>query len=202
MIDSEGRELLTPASILVRQARNRYQEAVVGSRPYSHPMALPREVQNDIERTLRAFGISSAVRFRLPEGGYSISHPFDQLNIQGTDDFAIVDFGSFWVSDHFDMPAYYTYTLKGDANLTEADLAFSPADGHSFVQPKPELLIPIDIWGDGEKGEAQDNLELQARAAADAIGLNGDRKLAVNLYHKFLDPVDVKFKSCRVNSPG
>ncbi|MBF0547945.1 MAG: hypothetical protein HQM08_26145 [Candidatus Riflebacteria bacterium] len=94
--DKAGRELLAPASILVRQARNRYQEKIVGNdRLFSDPMTLPREVQFAIERTLRVFGISSTIQFRRPEGGYGNPRPFDQLNIQGTDDFAIIDFRSF-----------------------------------------------------------------------------------------------------------
>lgn len=181
----------TPAGVVIRQVANRHGETSVGTdREFEDPAVLPREHQLEVELTLRQFGVTSAIH--LFPGMYNLKFEVDQMNLQGTEDGSVIDYGSFRVRSHFDRPIYYTYDIHGNANITEADVAV-PVDSPHFIQPNPALAIPTQMWGNWAAHGEQDNPDVWSRHFADAWRQGRvTRREAEQHFRNFMKPVDEK----------
>ncbi len=88
-----------------------------------------------IETVLRRYGITSA-------GAYQ-HEPYDALNIQGTKDGALLDFGGFLAMPWFEKPAYhFDHTPDVEPRVKPM---LKP--GGRFVQPDEAHRVPFDVWG-------------------------------------------------------
>jgi hypothetical protein len=178
------------AGMVLRRAHVRFTKGVIGDRQREDPVVLPNELQLEIELALRRFGLSSAID--LHPGQYSVHQYGDQLNIQGTAEGAVIDLDGFRVKAHFDRPIYYTYDSKGNANVSDADIAMKPDDPR-FVQPDPQVSIPIELWGNTVRGDMQDNPFIWSEELS--AGLAGGWATPADVrqhLHNLLDPIDEK----------
>jgi hypothetical protein len=87
-----------------------------------------------IEELLREYGITST--------GDGASEKKEKVNIQISNDKALIDFGAYLVRDHFSVELRH----YGDHTLLA-----SPSSPH-FVQPDPHLKVPASVWGSSETG--------------------------------------------------
>jgi len=118
----------SPAGIIVRQAHTRFR----GNYPYS---LFDDDHSLFVENTLRRYGITSAGAYRSPQS-------LDRINVQGTREGAVIDFGAFLTVEKFTQRAQHFY---GGVDLINPQ---SP----TAVQPDPQVRIPLEIWGTTESG--------------------------------------------------
>ena len=118
------------AGAILRQAHRRFP---------SQASLFPTELTLNIERVLRRYGITSAGAYRTNERSY------DRMNIQGTADGAVIDFGAFLAVAQFDRPISTFLPSKLRIHQTDSQ----------FVQPDPTIRVPLREWGVPE-GHAQD----------------------------------------------
>lgn len=180
------------AGLLMRQAHVRYHEGKIGHRELEDPVVLPNKTQLEIELALRQFGITSAIPLKAGVN-YSVTRDSDQLNIQGAQDKSVVDFGGFRVQTEFHKPIVYSYSAEGHANVSDADTALAP-DQRGFVsKPNPELLLPLNMWGNSVRGDHNDNPLVWSEELAHAVmeGRAG-REAAESHFQNFIGPVKKK----------
>ena len=184
-----------PAGMVLRRAHVRHHESVIGDRQREDPVVLPKKLQLEIELALRNYGITSTID--LVPGQYHVTKYGDQLNIQGDSNGAVVDFAGFRIKEHFNRPIYYTYDARGNAMVSDADIAMNPSD-KTFVQPNPQRMIPFNIWGNSVRQNMQDNPFVWSEELAQnlAIGIAKPSDALVH-YHNLLDPVDQKLKHAK-----
>lgn len=176
-----------PAGMILRRAHTRHHVGVIGEREREDPVVLPNETQLEIELALRKYGITSTID--LYPGRYKNKLAGDQLNIQGDNNGAVVDFAGFRIKSHFERPIYYTYDSSGNAVVSERDVAVWPKDSR-FVQPQSSIRIPLKLWGT-ESGQENDNPFLWSEELAESLGRGeAQPKDALTHWHNMMDPVD------------
>ena len=181
-----------PAGMVLRRAHIRHHESVIGQRQREDPVVLPKKLQLEIELALRKYGITSTID--LVPGQYHVTKFGDQLNIQGDSNGAVVDFAGFRIKEHFDRPIYYTYDARGNAAVSDADIAVALGDPR-FIQPSPKLMIPFHLWGNTVRQDMEDNpfIWSEELALSLASGFAQPRDALIH-YNNLLDPVDAKLK--------
>jgi len=120
---------------------------------------LPRELQLKIELLLRRYGLTSSIKH----------NKMDLINLQGADNGAVIDFGSFLVEEKFNYPIAYFYDSSGNASSTEKIMA---PDDKRFVQPDVHSHVPFKIWGYSQSGKADskyDNPYIWSHEIAESI---------------------------------
>jgi len=134
----------SPAGYVLRQAHRRFKGEF---------SLFSEEMLTKVERLLRKYGITSA-------GAYRLNYGYDKLNIQGTNDFAVLDFGGFLVLDDFrNRPAQHFFSGQELLSPHSKD----------WVNPDPELQIPVSIWGttvSGREDPKADNVWLWSHELA------------------------------------
>jgi hypothetical protein len=121
----------SPAGAILRQAHTRF---AYESDEFNYNF-LPPEFAIDVERTLRKYGITSAGDFGFDSEGNAP----DFINIQGTNAFDLVDFGTFRAVSGF---------YRDVVVLSDTELEFTmDKDSDRFVQPDYRLQLPLTIWG-------------------------------------------------------
>lgn len=128
------------AGTILRQAHTRYHDGPIGLRTRSQSTMLPRDFQLEVETFLRRFGITSTVKY---DGK-------DLINLQGADNLAVIDFGSFLTEKKFDKVVVHFYDKQGNASGT--DVVMSPGD-EKFIQPNKDQRVPFDLWGYSQTGK-------------------------------------------------
>lgn len=149
------------AGIILRQAHTRYHDGPSAGRTRNQSTMLPRQHQLEIETFLREFGITSSVKFMGK----------DLVNLQGADNGAVIDFGSFLVEQKFKNDVSFFYNRKGGPHTTAEDIIMKSTDAH-FPQPNPKMQIPFQIWGYSHSGKADskyDNPFIWSHELAESI---------------------------------
>lgn len=125
----EGR--LSRAGLVLRQAHVRAE----GS--YSLLADIPAL---KIEKILRPYGVTSA-------GAHRNKWDYEWLNIQGTREGAILDFGGFLTVEKFSKPMVPAFRdlAGGPVLMSVAQVA--------ELQPDPRLRIPLSVWGSTATGQ-------------------------------------------------
>ena len=137
------------AGTVLRQAHVRYHGGPIGRRHRSQATVLPENLQLEMELFLRTLGITSSVAW----------FDRDLLNIQGAENGAVVDFGSFLVRERFSRPMSFFYDKEGNVRSSMApDFIMSPRD-KNFIQPDLNLRIPFNIWGYSQTGKPDPKLD-------------------------------------------
>lgn len=131
-----------------------------------------------IEKQLRKYGITSA-------GAYRDSYNWDKINIQGTKDGAVLDFGGFLTVDKLrKRPAKHFF---GDRVLIQSN---------EVVDPDQNLRIPFNIWGTTESGvedPKNDNIWRWSHdLAKDLRSGKAKREHATTHFYNLLNPVKEK----------
>ena len=177
------------AGAVLRRAHVRHHVGAIGDRQREDPVVLPRELQYEIEMALRHYGITSTIY--LGPGQYKNTLLGDQLNIQGDENGAVIDFAGFRVRDHFELPVYYSYDEGGNAAVSDKDIAKRPNEP-GFVQPDPALRVTMRRWG-RVPNPMQDKTIMGSERLAHALekGKAG-RADVLKYYHYLMDPVDEK----------
>lgn len=119
------------AGVIVRQAHERSNGA------YS---LINNNIALKMEKLLRHFGITSA-------GAHRNLWSYEWLNIQGTKDGALVDFGGFLAVDKFEKPLVEAFQdLQADPLMSVKEV--------KKLQPDPDLRVPLSEWGTTVTGKA------------------------------------------------
>lgn len=162
----------SPAGAILRQAHRR------ANGTYS---LLDDKTTLEVEMILRKFGITSAGAYR--------NDTIERLNIQGTSDGAILDFGGFLTVAKFAKPSRAFY---GSRNL------ISPGSPE-FLQPDPTVRVPLNMWGttvSGNEDPKLDNPWLWSHELAEAFSSGrANRNDVENHVRNFLEPVENVFKA-------
>jgi hypothetical protein len=173
-----------PAGLILRQAH---------SRATGDLSALSNKDTKRIEMTLRRYGITSA-------GAYQ-NEPFDALNLQGTKDGAVLDFGGFLVMPKFEKPAYH-FDRTPEVSPRYKPLLSQQKD---FVQPDDAIRVPNELWGYTVSQRADpiaDNPTRWSHELATSLRQGrATRKDAEQHMHNLLDPVDARLKAHPVPPP-
>ncbi len=179
----------SPAGMLFRQAHTRFEDPQAAHVADRGKYYLWNQAKSlTVEKVLRRYGLSSEGSGRAPgaaEGG---------VNIQGTMDGAILDFGNYVARDRFEeRPVYHFYG-------TEPLLAPGPG----FLQPDPRLLVPMAQWGAFRAGHIDSKADrpwVYSHEAAKYIAerfRRGDkaaaREAAANHRRNMLGPVKAAFR--------
>ncbi len=161
------------AGLILRQAH---------ARAPGDKSSLGFDATTKVEKVLRRYGITSA-------GAYQ-EQPFDSLNIQGTKDGALLDFGGFLAMPWFSKPAYH-FDNAPDVTSRGKPLLAPHGD---FVQPDEPHRVPFDTWGFGTSHRADpiaDNPWIWSHDLARSLrDGTASRKDAEQHMHNLLDPVD------------
>ena len=161
-----------PAGIILRQAH---------ARSAGRSSLFGRQLMRKIEVTLRRYGITSA-------GAYQ-DGKFDALNIQGTPDGAIVDFGGFLAMQNFQKLAYH---FDWNPDYSNHPPLLSP-DG-VWVQPNADVRVPYRLWGYTASGKADpqfDNPSVWSAQLATALRNGAATRADVEQHlRNLLGPVD------------
>lgn len=140
-----------------------------------------------IEKVLRRYGITSA-------GAYQ-EEPYDALNIQGTKDGALLDFGGFLAMPWFSKPAYH-FDHTPEVEPRRKPLLTPHGD---FVQPDEPRRVPWKVWGFSQSGKADpiaDNPWIWSHDLARGLrDGTAQRKDAEQHLHNLLDPVDAQLRN-------
>jgi hypothetical protein len=115
-----------PAGMVLRQAHRRAP---------GRGSLLDDAAARDAELTFRRYGVTTT-------GAYRAGTVTEQINVQGTPDGALVDFGGFLTVENFFRPA---------RNFYHTDTILSPGD-IDFLQPDTRYRVPFDTWGYGVSG--------------------------------------------------
>ncbi len=119
-----------PAGMLLRQAHRRYA---------GHSQSIFKGAHaRDIEVALRRYGVTTA-------GMHYASNleGLDRINVQGTPEGAVVDFGAFLTVERFERAA---------RSLAEPGVLLLEPGHINFVQPDSAVRIPVDVWGSSVSG--------------------------------------------------
>jgi hypothetical protein len=111
----------SPAGMILRQAHERIE--TWGS-------MLAESETREVELTLRRFGLTSA-------GAYRHDSSYEKINVQGTVDGGILDFGGFIAEEKFEKPARMFYGFGDIIESGQID----------FVQPDARIRVPMRHWG-------------------------------------------------------
>jgi hypothetical protein len=167
-----------PAGLILRQAHSRSRGDLA---------ALGNHDTKRVEATLRRYGITSA-------GAYQ-EEPYDALNLQGTKDGALVDFGGFLVESKFEKPAYH-FDRTPDASPKYKPLL---STDKVWVEPNPALRVPVEQWGftvSGKADPAVDNPSIWSHELARSLREGrATRNDAEQHLHNLLDPVDARLNA-------
>jgi hypothetical protein len=147
------------AGTVLRQAHARYHDGPIGYRTRGQSTMLPRELQLKIESLLRHHGLTSTVKYGNT----------DFINLQGAQNGAVIDFGSFLVEEKFTQPLAYFYDVRG--NVSDTDKIMDPSD-RQFLQPDAQSHVPFKIWGYSQTGKADskyDNPYIWSHEVAESI---------------------------------
>jgi hypothetical protein len=127
------------AGYILRQAHTRYWPGSGRVHSLNRNLAtqLPTKMAVEIEALLRRYGITSA-------GGNRKRFSFDTINIQGTQEGAVIDFGAFLSMDHFSRDVYIREPMG-----TDAEMVWSAKES---PQPDPLFRVPMAQWGTSESG--------------------------------------------------
>jgi hypothetical protein len=162
----------SPGGIYLRQAHVRYK---------SKSSLLDDAKALQYEKMFRKYGITTA-------GAYRQKYNYDMINVQGTKDGAILDFGGFLVVDK--MRASDAKNFYGVNNIILAN---------QVTQPDPHVRIPFEIWGttvSKVEDPKNDNIWLWSHELATALREGrASRADANNHFNNFLNPVNQIFKS-------
>ncbi len=148
------------AGVILRQAHERYHGDPVDRREKGLAAMLPRALQVKIEKLLRHYGITSSILWGQKE----------LVNLQGTKNGAVVDFGAFITKKDFQKELYFFYDQQ-NGTASGADLITKPGDA-DFVHPDPRLQIPFEVWGFSQSGKEDskyDNPFIWSHELAEAI---------------------------------
>ena len=110
----------SPAGMILRQAHPRLD---------SDQSLFHASAAREVELNLRPYGITTAGAYRTQR--------LEWINVQGTSDGAILDFGAYLGVEKFERPA---------ANFNEYLPILRP-DQIEFIQPRAEIRVPLDHWG-------------------------------------------------------
>ncbi len=158
---------LSPAGGIFRQAHMRY---------HGYFSLLDDSTTKQIELILRKYGVTSA-------GAYRYDYGYDRLNIQGTNQKALIDFGGYLVVQDHRRPAFPFYGNR--ALLVWGDPGFKGAD--------PEIRVPFELWGTTESGKEDpkyDNVWIAAHRLAEALQNKVATRSDVDLFmQKMLEPI-------------
>jgi hypothetical protein len=163
------------AGLILRQAH---------SRAPGDKSALSIRETDNIERTLRRYGITAA-------GAYQ-NEPYDAINLQGAKNGAVLDFGGFLAMPWFEKPAYHF------DHTPEVQPKAKPliVPGTNFPQPDERVRVPFNVWGFTETHVAdpiKDNPWIWSHQLAKALrDGTATRKDAEQHLHNLLDPVDAQ----------
>ena len=155
------------AGAILRQAHRRYQS----------PSSLLDDRQTlEVELILRKYGITTAGAYRFKA--------IEQLNVQGTIEGEIIDFGGYLAVERFSKPSQAF--LGGPALI-------SP-DSKNFPQPNPKMRIPFQMWGttvSGREDPKTDNPWIWSHELAEAFAAGrAHRRDVEKHFRNFMDPVD------------
>jgi hypothetical protein len=167
-----------PAGLILRQA---------APRAGGYLSALGNHDTRRIEVTLRRYGITSAGEHR--------SDSYDALNLQGSADGAVEDFGGFLVRPTFDKPAYHYDRTPKESPSNKPLLS----EDKVFVEPHEDIRVPFNVWGytaTGKADPALDNPSAWSHELARSLrdGRAG-RQDAEQHMHNLLDPVDARLQA-------
>jgi hypothetical protein len=112
----------SPAGAILRQGHARFE----GDFAFS---LMDEGRALEVELLLRKYGITTAGAHR--------KHPEDLINVQGTKEGLIIDFGAFLTVERFEKPIRH---IHGRVNLMEMN-------DPRFVQPNPLLRVDFSRWG-------------------------------------------------------
>lgn len=110
-----------PAGVILRQA---HQRAPGRSSTFNDAQAL------EVELLLRRYGVTTT-------GAYRAGAEHELINVQGTADGALLDFGAYLTVDEFRRPA---------RNFFSNSFILNPGQ-IQFIQPDPRYRVPLDTWG-------------------------------------------------------
>jgi hypothetical protein len=163
-----------PAGLILRQAHSR-------APGIKSALGIPETKR--IEETLRQYGITSA-------GAYQ-ENSYDLINLQGTANKAVLDFGGFLVMPEFHKPAYHFDYSPAQSSTYKPLL--SESNG-SFPQPNAKLRVPFETWGytvSGNPDPVADNPWIWSHELARSLR-NGraSRADAEQHMHNLMDEVD------------
>lgn len=117
----------SPAGLILRQAHSRAPGQ----------FSLFNNVSaRQVELILRRYGLTSAGAYR---GSTTYS---EQINVQGTPDGGILDFGGYIAEEAFSRPARNFYDFRDLLTPDQID----------FVQPDPRIRVPMKNWGYSDSG--------------------------------------------------
>lgn len=155
----------SPSGIYLRQSHRRY----------NGKMSILSEFDSvRIEKILRRYGVTSA-------GAYRDRYRYDMINIQGTQDKAVLDFGGFLtLKDFGQRKGQHFYGTKTILQATDATL-------------NEGLRVPYDLWGPSVSGIEDpklDNVWLWSHELADALAKgHASRDDAYQHLQNMLSPV-------------
>jgi hypothetical protein len=145
-------------------------------------------IENDkalkIEKLLRHYGVTSA-------GAHRNKWPYEWLNIQGTKEGAVLDFGGFLTVEKFDKPL-----IEALQGMSASTLLMSSEEVLK-LQAEPSIRIPLQIWGTTVTGKidpAFDNPWIWSHELAESLGKGTASRADVERHiHNLLDSVDQIF---------
>lgn len=144
-----------------------------------------------IEKLLRRYGVTSA-------GAYRNDYVYEWLNIQGTKDGAVLDFGGFLTVEKYEKPLIEAFhVLPGAVPLITVKEARA-------LKPDPAIRVPLNLWGSNVSGLADpsfDNPWMWSHELAESLR-NGSasRENAEQHLRNLLDPVEQIFAIHPANS--
>lgn len=130
-----------------------------------------------VEKILRRYGITSA-------GAHRHKWKHEWLNIQGTSDGGILDFGGYLSVEKFEKPLVEAFRNIPLMSVQEV----------VALQPDPELRVPLEIWGSTATGKvdpAFDNPSAWSHELAESLRRGEATRDSANQHMKnLLEPVE------------
>jgi hypothetical protein len=167
----------SPAGTVLRQAHERS----LGS--YS---LIDTDRALKIEQLLRRYGVTSA-------GAHRNRWPYEWLNIQGTKNGDVLDFGGFLTVDRFEKPL-----VEAFKTLTYSPPLMSIKEV-SLLQPDPAIRVPLDLWGttfSGKVDPAYDNPWIWSHELAANLRAGTASRADVEQHiRNLLEPVALRFSN-------
>ena len=168
----------SPAGMVLRQAHTRAK---------GDKSSLGKGRSARIESLLRRYGLTAA-------GSYG-EGPYDLINIQGTANGDMVDFGSMLALSRFKKDAYHFDYSPDQSDKYTPLLSTNRVD---FPQPDPAVQIPPEQWGYSDSGRRDslfDNPTIWSRHLANALREGRAAREHVTAHMKnFFDPVRKKWQ--------
>jgi len=119
------------AGAILRQAHHRHYSRNNGDNP-TMPSVMPRAKQLEIELALRKFGITT-----------STVRSGQIMNVQGSVEGALVDFGGINVRQSFQGPIFSYY----EGTDHDGEVLILDQNEAELIQPDPNLALKPEIWG-------------------------------------------------------